>query len=374
MEQSAENGGRRVICRLQTNTCLDWGHLRLGVIHTTLFPHRRIVLPRQSTMKEALLDANFPRDPKTRATYHVGTAPGQVANRIITVGDFVRARRIAQYFDGGKPVFEFLSQRNFLTLTGTYHNVPITVVAIGMGFPLVDFFVRECRAVVLGDLIVVRLGSCGSLDADISLGSIAVPLRSHGVFRNYDWFHPQTTEKERQSSKPYHVTKPLDADIELHDLLVSCLEAETPPASLDLFSGRQPRTMASITNGSADSFYSSQGRLSGDAFWDANDDWIHQMAGSEYGIQTLDMETYFLHHLAIAAAGDPANPQPHGRWQIRTAAVQMIFANRHTSAFITPGEVHQLEMWASKAVCEALIKTPIPPDSVQMEGVWNRTF
>lgn len=64
----------------------------------------------------------------------------RVANRIITVGDYTRARRISKCFDGGKAVFEHESHRKFLTLTGTYSGVPITVVAIGMGFS-----VREGR-------------------------------------------------------------------------------------------------------------------------------------------------------------------------------------------------------------------------------------
>jgi uridine phosphorylase len=61
-------------------------------------------------------------------------ASSRVANRIITVGDFTRARRISKSFDGGKAIFEFESQRKFLTLTGTFSGVPLTVVAIGMGF------------------------------------------------------------------------------------------------------------------------------------------------------------------------------------------------------------------------------------------------
>lgn len=49
-------------------------------------------------MKEALADANFPRDALGR-TYHVALAPGQLANRIIIVGEPTRARRIAKHFD-----------------------------------------------------------------------------------------------------------------------------------------------------------------------------------------------------------------------------------------------------------------------------------
>lgn len=70
-------------------------------------------------MKDVLTNANFPMDAEGR-TYHVNTKSGQVANRIIVVGDHVRARRIAAHFDGGKILFEQTSQRNFTTLTGVY--------------------------------------------------------------------------------------------------------------------------------------------------------------------------------------------------------------------------------------------------------------
>lgn len=39
---------------------------------------------------------------------------------------------------------------------------------------MVDFLVREVRAVVSGDLAIIRFGSCGSLSADLPVGSIGV--------------------------------------------------------------------------------------------------------------------------------------------------------------------------------------------------------
>ena len=127
------------------------------------------------------------------------------------MGDFSRARRIATFFDGGKPLFDFNSGRNFLTLTGTFSGVPVSIVAIGMGFSVVDFFVRECRAVVQGEMVIVRLGSCGSLEPEYGLGSLVVPRSSFGISRNYDYFHPDTTAAERASGalEPYIITKPV---------------------------------------------------------------------------------------------------------------------------------------------------------------------
>lgn len=43
-----------------------------------------------------------------------------------------------------------------MTITGRYQSVPISIVSIGMGSPNMDFFVREVRETVLGDMVVIR--------------------------------------------------------------------------------------------------------------------------------------------------------------------------------------------------------------------------
>jgi uridine phosphorylase len=41
-------------------------------------------------------------------------------------------------------------------IVGRYHGVPVSVIAIGMGGPNMDFFVREARECLTGDMIIVR--------------------------------------------------------------------------------------------------------------------------------------------------------------------------------------------------------------------------
>ncbi|SNX85994.1 related to Purine-nucleoside phosphorylase [Melanopsichium pennsylvanicum] len=327
-------------------------------------------------MKDVLSNANFPQDAQGR-TYHVATKAGQVANRIITVGDQVRAHRIAKAFDGGKPLFEFNSQRNFLTLTGTYHGVPITIVAIGMGFSVVDFFVRECRAVVSGDMIIVRLGSCGSMQPEYGIGTIVVPKASFGISRNYDYFHHTTTADERRSGaiEPYLITKPLDADVEVHDALLAALKAQLPPENPELFGGESAKAVGNTVNASADSFYGSQGRID-PAFVDANANLMDVIKERRPGVATLEMETFLLNHLAAAAndafdLAKEAGQEPVHKGRIRTGAVQMIFANRNTSAFISPEECETLELWAGKSVLEALVNIQVPAEKLHPHGVWD---
>jgi uridine phosphorylase len=300
----------------------------------------------------------------------------------------VRAHRIAKAFDGGKPLFEFNSQRNFLTLTGTFKGVPISIVAIGMGFSVVDFFVRECRAVVEGEMIIVRLGSCGSLQPEYGIGTVVVPKASFGISRNYDYFHHDTTADERRSGalEPYLITKPLDADQEVHDALLAALEADKPKNSAELFGGEEVKAAGDTVNASADSFYGSQGRID-PAFVDANANLIDVIRDRRPGVATLEMETFLLNHLAAAAndAIDLAQKngeQPVHKGKIRTGAVQMMcvpnspasntragtdrslarnsFANRNTSAFISPEQCETLEHWAGKSVLTALANIQIP--------------
>ncbi|CBQ73907.1 related to Purine-nucleoside phosphorylase [Sporisorium reilianum SRZ2] len=325
-------------------------------------------------MKDVLSNANFPQDAQGR-TYHVATKAGQVANRIITVGDQVRAHRIAASFDGGAPLFSFNSQRNFLTLTGTFRGVPISVVAIGMGFSVVDFFVRECRAVVQGEMIIVRLGSCGSMQPEYGIGTVVVPKASFGISRNYDYFHHDTTPDERRTGalEPYLITRPLDADAEVHDALLAALDKDKPAPSAALFGGEEVKAVGDTVNASADSFYGSQGRID-PAFIDANANLIDVIRERRPGVATLEMEMFVLNHLAAAAndaielaVKNGETPVHTGR--IRTGAVQMIFANRNTSAFISPEECEALERWAGKSVLDALASIDIP--RLHPDGVWN---
>jgi hypothetical protein len=80
-----------------------------------------------------------------------------VANRLLLVGDLNRANTIAQFLDE-KPTFCHVSSRGFYTITGTYQGVPVTILGTGMGYPMVDFSIRECRAIVDGPMAMIRLG------------------------------------------------------------------------------------------------------------------------------------------------------------------------------------------------------------------------
>ena len=51
-----------------------------------------------------------------------------------------------------------------MTITGRYKGVPVSIVSTGMGSPNTDFFVREVRECLSGDMLVVRLGGLVRFD------------------------------------------------------------------------------------------------------------------------------------------------------------------------------------------------------------------
>ena len=82
----------------------------------------------------------------------------------ILVGPPSRAEDIATFLDEpSEDLFRLTSERAFLTITGHYKGIPVSVVSIGMGNPNMDFVVREVRECVQGDMLMVRCVACFSI-------------------------------------------------------------------------------------------------------------------------------------------------------------------------------------------------------------------
>ncbi|KAF7303604.1 Uridine phosphorylase [Mycena indigotica] len=331
-------------------------------------------------MKETLTDANFPRTADLRV-YHLGLRPGEVANRIVTVGSPSRARTVAGHFDASPKPFELASERGFLTITGRYQGTPISVVSIGMGHPNVDFFVREVRESLSGDMLIIRLGSCGGL-IDVPVGSVVVPKQSIAVERNLDF---NFFEPEGSAEEPYRFSKPAMADEELYNQVYKSLLAAKPaPTDSD-----KTVVVNECSNASADSFYSSQGRQT--SFPDQNENLIERLQATVPDLATFEMETFWIFHLAacwsararkqnqttsprVPLATSPvsvdltktgsiqsvSSPLAGRDTVIRAASAQMIFAARNSRDFITPEQVLVLEEWTAKGVLDALVAMNIP--------------
>jgi len=274
---------------------------------------------------------NFPKDGEGRV-YHLGLKAGELANRILLVGDPERAKLICQSFDEPESCFTYASNRGFTTYTGTKNGTPVSIMAIGMGLPMMDFAIREIRAITNGPLFIIRLGSCGTPHVDIPISTVVVAKSSFGVLTDYDAYH----EGKKDCFK---ITKELYPDASLHPLLVKSLH--------DAAEGAFPVTEAE--DATADSFYGSQGRIDPE-FDDRNGQLIEQFLELHPDTGSLQMETYHLFHLAKLNAYAHANEE-----QIKVAACAIVLAQRKSDDFLSNERKHEIEKIAGRACLEALI-------------------
>lgn len=122
------------------------------------------------------------------SVYHLNLRPEQLANTIITVGDPGRVATVSQHFEH---IEHRVEKREFVTHTGTFRNKRLTVLSTGIGTDNIDIVLNELDALVnidlgtrqirdtLRSLSIVRLGTSGTLHADIPVDSLV--LSSHGL-------------------------------------------------------------------------------------------------------------------------------------------------------------------------------------------------
>jgi len=101
--------------------------------------------------------------------YHIKAKPEDIAARIIVAGDPARVEQVAGMLKDAKLVN---TNRGFITYTGYYKDVPITVATHGIGAPSAAIVFEEL--VMLGAKAVVRLGTCGGLVEELRKGDIVV--------------------------------------------------------------------------------------------------------------------------------------------------------------------------------------------------------
>jgi uridine phosphorylase len=122
------------------------------------------------------------------SVYHLNLKPENISDTIIFVGDQDRVEKITKHFDS----IEFSTQkREFKTQTGYYHDKRITVISTGIGPDNIDIVLNELDALVninletrkpkteLKSLNIIRIGTSGSLQADIPVDSFV--MSTHGL-------------------------------------------------------------------------------------------------------------------------------------------------------------------------------------------------
>ncbi|PWA09003.1 nucleoside phosphorylase [Flavobacterium laiguense] len=162
------------------------------------------------------------------SVYHLNLKPEHIAHDIIFVGDQDRVEKITKHFDS----IEFSTQkREFKTQTGIYKGKRLTVMSTGIGPDNIDIVINELDALVnidletrkpkekLTSLNIIRIGTSGSLHADIPVDSFVLSkfglgldnmLRSYLIdaFSNIEMENAfvEHTNWDLRKGKPYAIS------------------------------------------------------------------------------------------------------------------------------------------------------------------------
>lgn len=141
------------------------------------------------------------------AIYHLDVRPEELAQNIITVGDPDRVKAVSKHFD---KIEVQRQHREFITHTGYIGQKRISVVSTGIGPDNIDIVLNELDALVnidfesrtinpeLKQLNIIRLGTSGSLQADIPVDSFVAGSHGLGLDNLLNFYLHENNEEEKQ--------------------------------------------------------------------------------------------------------------------------------------------------------------------------------
>ena len=130
--------------------------------------------------------------------FHLHIKAENLANKVILVGDPGRVETVASYFDSCECDIQ---SREFHTITGSYQGKRISVISTGIGCDNCDIVINELDALKNIDfntrddkeeftsLEIVRIGTCGGLQANTPIGTFICTETSigfDGLLNYYD--------------------------------------------------------------------------------------------------------------------------------------------------------------------------------------------
>lgn len=142
--------------------------------------------------------------------YHLGVSSKDLSTKIILVGDQDRVTLVSQQFDS----IEFKSNhREFICHTGLYKNKRISVLSTGIGTDNIDIVVNELDAAFninletreekpnQTKLELLRIGTCGLLQADIQLHTYVLSEYALGLDNVGHFYALHHSDEEKQLLK-----------------------------------------------------------------------------------------------------------------------------------------------------------------------------
>ncbi|MDZ4758296.1 MAG: nucleoside phosphorylase [Bacteroidota bacterium] len=261
--------------------------------------------------------------------YHLGIKPNDLAKTVILVGDPERVPKVSAFFD---QIHFKHRNRELHTHTGTFGNEAISVLSTGMGTDNIDIVMNEVDALFNIDfetrqpkekitkLRFIRLGTSGSLHADISIDSILVSGAAVGFDSLANYYKTIGLSSEH---KKFHE--------DLKEKLVEIFE-NTPtyfvPCSDELYNRFSPHFANGIT-ATCPGFYGPQGRSVRIELSDLGNGLLEFLQNYKYGskrITNFEMETAGIYLMA--------NLLGH-----QAISLNAILANRVTKQFSTQADV-----------------------------------
>ena len=259
--------------------------------------------------------------------YHLNLRPEHIATDIIFVADQDRVDKISKHFDS----IEFTTQkREFKTTTGIYKGKRISVISTGIGPDNIDIVLNELDALVninletrkpkekLTSLNIIRIGTSGSLQADIPVDSYVISshgLDLNGLLHSYQIEEISNPEIENAFEKHTNWSSKKAAPI----VISNSTKLEKKLDSDQLFKG--------IT-ATAGGFYGPQGRVLRLALQDA--ELNHKIDSFNFNgnkITNLEMETSAIYGLSKLLGHN-------------ACSINAIIANRANGTFSNnPGKV-----------------------------------
>lgn len=120
---------------------------------------------------------------KGQLFYHVKLKKGDVGRYVLLPGDPKRVGLIAKHLEDVKLIADY---REYVTATGYYKGVKVSVTSTGIGGPSSTIAVEEL--IKVGADTFIRVGTAGGLRLDVEAGDLAIAngaIRDEGTSREY---------------------------------------------------------------------------------------------------------------------------------------------------------------------------------------------
>jgi len=242
----------------------------------------------------------------TGKQYHIGLRSEDISDKISLVGDPGRAERISDLFE--KKRFS-MRNREFVSSTGTYKGLEMTVLATGIGCDNTEIAVIELCQLKF-PVTIIRCGSCGALQPEIEIADLVI---SSGALR-------------LENTSTFFVEEGYPA-IASHEIILALLKS-AEEKNLPFHFG---------VTATASGFYGAQGRnIPGFPVKDAG---LFDRL-TKQGVKNFEMESSTLFTLASLRG-------------FRAGTVCAVFASRPKGTFIDPDQKEEAEMRAIRTALDA---------------------